>query len=95
MIMVNSIRSDQRNGGMVPTAVEYLTCCLGADGTEHLQSKESGRNSRKEGGREIEREFEFEFELIFILQRLQIRQGASLHLAVFSERQPKKDGERE
>ena len=30
-------------------------------------------------------EFEFEFEFIFILQRLQIRQDASFHLAVNTE----------
>ena len=35
--------------------------------------------------REKEREFEFEFEFIFILQRLQIRQDASFHLAVNTE----------
>ena len=29
--------------------------------------------------------FEFEFEFIFILQRLQIRQDASFHLAVNTE----------
>ena len=34
---------------------------------------------------EREREFEFEFEFIFILQRLQIRQDASFHLAVNTE----------
>ena len=33
----------------------------------------------------IEREFEFEYEFIFILQRLQIRQDASFHLAVNTE----------
>ena len=30
-------------------------------------------------------EFEFEFEFIFVLQRLQIRQDASFHLAVNTE----------
>ena len=39
------------------------------------------------GERELEREFEFkfEFEFIFILQRFQIRQDASFHLAVNTE----------
>ena len=32
--------------------------------------------------RERERDREFEFEFIFILQRLQIRQDVSFHLAV-------------
>ena len=41
-----------------------------------------GRGQRE---REREREFEFEFEFIFILQRLQIRQDASFHLAVNTE----------
>ena len=40
----------------------------------------------REREREREREFEFEFEFInFILQRLQIRQDASFHLAVNTE----------
>ena len=42
------------------------------------------RERERERG-EREREFEFEFEFIFILQRLQIRQDASFHLAVNTE----------
>ena len=48
--------------------------------------KEREKRERDRGGeREREFEFEFEFEFIFILQRLQIRQDASFHLAVNTE----------
>ena len=63
--------------------------------TETKGERERGWDQR-EGEIERERgvgvrefEFEFEFEFIFILQRLQIRQDASFHLAVNTELQPK------
>ena len=52
---------------------------LKSDGDYHYKDKKIG----EWGGGEREREFEFEF--IFILQRLQIRQDASFHLAVNTE----------
>ena len=44
------------------------------------ETKPHRKYPQGEGEREFE--FEFEFEFIFILQRLQIRQDASFHLAV-------------
>ena len=51
-----------------------------------LKRERGGREMEREGSEgEREFEFEFEFEFIFILQRLQIRQDASFHLAVNTE----------
>ena len=52
-------------------------------------NNKGGVGERREG-RRLHRSFareriEFEFEFIFILQRLQIRQDASFHLAVNTE----------
>ena len=43
------------------------------------------KSKRRRERERHEREFEFEFKFIFILQRLQIRQVASFHLAVNTE----------
>ena len=43
--------------------------------------KERENKKKREGASEIESEFVLESEFIFILQRLQIRQYASFHLA--------------
>ena len=52
----------------------------------HLQKSEGDREKQKMTEREgVGERGEFEFEFIFILQRLQIRQDASFHLAVNTE----------
>ena len=48
---------------------------------EKERDRDRQRDRKTETERDGERESEFEFEFIYILQRLQIRQDASFHLA--------------
>ena len=56
----------------------------GKSETDDLERKTEGERDVRDM-KKFEFEFEFEFEFIFVLQRLQIRQDASFHLAVNTE----------